>query len=229
MRGNCNSCAPGHDAPHSKPQFKKGKKMKGTFAAICGAALWLLAALPSQAITISFDPAAQSTTVGSAVDVALVISGLTDGAAPSLSTFDLDVSFDPAILGFSSAAFGDPVLGDQLDIFGLGSLTIATLGVGTVNLFELSFDSPSDLDALQAGSFTLATLTFDGLSIGTSTLGISINALGDSLGDPLSASIQSGSITSQGTSQIPEPSSLLLLGVAALGMMPFVSKALLMS
>jgi hypothetical protein len=50
----------------------------------------------------------------------IFISGLGDGTAPSLSTFDLDISFDPTILAFSTAVFGDPILGDQLDIWGLG-------------------------------------------------------------------------------------------------------------
>lgn len=195
--------------------------MKKIFAFSFGTVLWILTAFPSQAaIILSFNPTVQNVPVGSSVDVALVISGLTDGAAPSLSTFDLDVSFNPAILGFDNATFGDPVLGDQLDLSGMGSLTSATPGVDTVNLFELSFDSPSDLNTLQAGSFTLATLTFNALSIGTSNLEISVNALGDSLGDPLTATIQSGSIKS-----IPEPPSLLLVSMGILGMIGVMRKA----
>lgn len=196
---------------------KERESMQRILKSALGAVLLALV-FPSHAITISFNPTAQTTTAGSSTDVALVISGLTAGAAPSLSTFDLDVSFDPAVLDFGSATFGDPILGDQLDLFGLGSLALATPGVGTVNLFELSFDLPSDIDALQAGSFTLATLTFNALAVGASDLGISINTLGDSLGDPLSATVQGGSIVSRGPSIVPEPSSLLLLVLGLLSM-----------
>ena len=65
--------------------------------------------------------------------------------APSLGTFDLDLSFNNSILSLDSVAFGD-----QLDILGLGSLQIATPGTGIVNLYELSFDSVDDLNNLQA-------------------------------------------------------------------------------
>lgn len=70
--------------------------------------------------------------------------------------------------------------GDQLDLWGLGSWTYVAPDVVEVNLFELSFDSESDLNMFQADSFTLATLTFDTIALGTSPLDISINALGDS-------------------------------------------------
>ena len=163
------------------------------------------------AISIEFVPSSQSVAAGSPVDVAIRITGLGNLSAPSLGTFDLDVGFDPAILSFSSVSYGDPALGDQLDLLGLGSLTATTPGVGSVNLFELSLDLASDLDTLQAGDFTLATLTFDTASAGASALTITVNALGDALGDPLTASLGSGSIN------VPEPALLLLLGAGLAG------------
>ena len=75
--------------------------------------------------------------------------------------------------------YGDPVLGDQLDILVFGVPTTTTPGVGTVNLFELSLDAPGVLDTIQAGSFTLATITFATLALGTSGIDPSIIALGN--------------------------------------------------
>jgi hypothetical protein len=169
----------------------------------------------SNAITIGFDPVAQDVMLGDSAIVNLFISGLGSEMGPSLSTFDLDVSFDPLILGFNSVSFGDPVLGDQLDLFGLGSIIASDASIpGFVNLFELSLDLPDDLNALQADNFILASLAFDTLALGTSPLGIAINGLGDAFGDPLDADIQSGSV-----SVVPEPSTFLLVasGLAGIG------------
>jgi len=175
----------------------------------------LSASTAAQAITLSFEVSSSEVSVGSSVDVNVVISDLTDSAAPSLGTFDLDVLFDPALFGLAGVAFGDPVLGDQLDLFDMGSLSGYDDSIpGTVNVFEISFDLPGDLDDLQAGSFTLFTLTFDALAEGTSSRGAANLTLGDALGDPLSVDVYPGSITA---TALPEPAaaSLVLLGACS--------------
>ena len=184
--------------------------------------LSLLAVYPAQAIIIvAITPSNQIVAVGTPVNIALTISGLGDYTAPSLSTFDLDVNFDPTLLTFGSAAFGDPILGDQLDLTGLGTITdISNPAPGKVNLFELSFDSATDLDTLQAGNFTLATLSFNTLAGGVSPLTIVINALGDASGDPLTATASNGSVT------IPDPTTLMLLMAGLFGMLGWNKKHL---
>jgi hypothetical protein len=120
-----------------------------------GAALLLLPTGLAAAITLRVDPSPQDVVVGSTLSVELVISELGSGAAPSLSTFDLGIAFDDSILSFLGFTFGDPIVGDQLDLSGLGSVTDVGPSAGIVNLFELSLDSPADLNALQTGSKAL--------------------------------------------------------------------------
>lgn len=183
----------------------------------------LLVALPAQAITISLNPTSPITTVSSSFDVALVISGLGSGTAPSLGAFDLDVGYDSVVLGFSNVVFGN-----QLDLFSLGSLTFFSSGAGSVNLYQLSLDDLNDLNTLQADSFTLATLSFNALSAGVSPLSISLNAISDADGNALAIdSIVGDSVTvnaNPNTGSVPEPAAWMLLGLGALIMNRFIRR-----
>jgi N-acetylmuramoyl-L-alanine amidase len=167
--------------------------------------LALIAPMKSWAISISFNPGSTSAIIGATTTVNLRISGLVDGDSPSLSSFDLNIEFDSGLL-----ALGGVTYGVQLDLLGLGSVIVTSPAPGNVNLFQLSLDSPSDLDSLQTGDFTLAILQFEALSIGTSPLIISVNALADSAGNLLVADTQSGEIRVLSGS-VPEPSTVLLL------------------
>ena len=93
--------------------------------------------------------------------------------------------------------YGDPILGDQLD------------------LFKLSFDGVDDLKNLQAPDFILAKLSFDAIGAGTSSLTFSGVTLGDANGDPLTADLGTGSVTVESavTASIPEPSTMILLAL----------------
>lgn len=182
--------------------------MKSIAVVVLG--LSLLVGGRASALTLSVEPASQSVAPSTSVAVAISISGLGDAQA-SLGGFDLEVSFDSGLLSFSEAVFGDPALGDQLDLFGLGSIIDLVPGSGSVNVLELSLDSAEDLDSLQADQFTLVTLTFfAGESAGSSPIGIAVLSLSDAAGDPLLADIDAGTVE-----VVPEPASGVLIGAAA--------------
>lgn len=185
----------------------------------------LLTGLPlgsAQALMIQIVPSSPTITVGATFNLDLVISGLGNLAPPSLSTFDIDVTFDSAILAIETTdGDGDAVIDSvtldpsgQLDLSGLGINFVSAdlVTPGTLNLSELSFDSPADLDSLQSGQFTLASMTFQANAVGVSTVSLAVNSLGDALGDPLEPTLQTAVITVQnGTITVPEPSSSLLI------------------
>lgn len=168
----------------------------------------LLGTNPALAVSLGFLPDASTVGPGQSVSVGVVVSGLGAGTGPSLGAFDLDVSFDSLILAPTTVTFG-PFLGDEA----LGEATTSfALSPGVVDLAEVSFLSPGELDALQPASFTLATLVFTTLAAGTSPLTFAQAILDDSFAVRLEAATDSGLVTVAGTAPVPEPSPLLLLG-----------------
>ena len=196
-------------------------KKKNRYLAICGGFLLLICSSAVYAITISVVPANQTVTVGAPAFVDLVISGLGNTGAPSVSTFDVNVIFDDSVLAIdTSDTDGNGVIDSvvldpsgQLDVLGLGGnfVSATVVAPGILNLFDLSLDDAIDLDTLQEESFTLATISFGAIGVGTSPLGITINSLGDANGNPLMAATNGGTVTVSQTTTVSEPSILLLL------------------
>jgi hypothetical protein len=197
--------------------------MKTFLAKIAGLTLMLIA-LPSAATVLSLNPSASSVNRGATLEVAVAVSGLGNGVAPSIGVFDLDIAYDASILRLAGVSFGDPGLLDQLDT-GSGSLYIDAPGAGAINLYGLSLEpDPAALDAYQASDFTLVILAFDTLAAGSTSLTILVNALGDANGDALAATIAGATVTVHSNVQVPEPSIKLLLGAGALAMLGFTRR-----
>ncbi|MDJ0601661.1 MAG: PEP-CTERM sorting domain-containing protein [Crocosphaera sp.] len=151
-------------------------------------------------ISLNVIPSVETVQVEQSVNVDVTITGLGNGEPPSLSTFDLDLDFDPTVLSFNSATFSE-----QLNLSGLGTISAVTPGTVSVNAFEISFDSPQTLDEQQLGDFTLITLNFSALALGSSDLNLSVNALGDSSFLPLIAE----EVNNASVSVVPEPLTIL--------------------
>ena len=177
--------------------------------------LSLLNVVPVKAISLSFLPTSQTVTLGQSAQVAIQMSELGVGNSPSLGSFDFNVNFDSSILSFKTVSFGDPILGDQLDLEGFipPDSGFTNISDSIVNIFEVSFDSPDILNQSQADSFILGILTLDSQKSGTSFLSLSNVILGDANGSPLNANLSDGSIivVNQNTTSVSEPSPLLML------------------
>jgi hypothetical protein len=166
--------------------------------------LFLASVASAAAISITVQPGAQlPVTTGEQVSVDLNIVGLGASTTPSLGVYDLNLTFDPTLLSFANVNWGN-----GLDLFQFGDVRNVNASAGLLNVSELSLDSATDLDALQPASFLLASLQFIGVGTGTSNIALSINALGDANGEPLSADIVYGSGS---VSNVPEPSTGILL------------------
>ncbi|GAA0356818.1 hypothetical protein GCM10009092_21320 [Bowmanella denitrificans] len=190
----------------------------------------LIASSVSQAALITLVPGQNTVSTGQNINLDIVISQLAPGGAPSLSGFDITLSFNNSLAGLDTsdtdsdgvfdAVTIDPA--SQLDLFGLGLNILGTtmLAPGQLQIFDLSFDLPTDLNDLQANSFVLASLTLAAQSPGLVDFVVNINGLADGLGNAISSQVSNASVLIEGsTTAIDEPSALLLLlvGMILLG------------
>ena len=175
-------------------------------------------ALPAlaQGLRLDLVPDTATITLPGTTTLDLVLSGL-DADAQIVSSYDISLSYDPAVVNALTVTFGDS-LGGPADSFSGFDLSVA----GAIGLFEVSFVSDLALAALQGDVVTLASLSFSGVGIGTSSVqfgSVLVTGLADSSGIPTVLTPDLGGariIVEQGA--VPEPGSLLLLllGLSAL-------------
>lgn len=195
----------------------------GLVAAVFALGLLLLPA-GAGAVSIGLDPAAQSVQPGDAVSVDVVFSDL---GGEIISTYDLDVIFDPGVLVATDVLFttqlGDPDALFFPEVFSDFDLSTS----GLVDLSQLSLLDDDMLFALQGGeTVTVATIAFQALGAGTTDLEFVFDAVNDVKGrdaavlpiDPSGASVTVEGPSSQ--SPVPEPSAGLLFAVGSLLVAP---------
>jgi hypothetical protein len=171
-------------------------------------ALLLALCLPStaSALTITFAPSTLTGTVGGSVSVDVVVDL---DIAEAVGTYDLDITFDDAVLTGQSIAVGPGLGAPALSI----ASTSFAGGVADIAETSLILDFAS-LKALQGNAFTLATLTFLGKAGGSSTLVLSQHLFGDANGEEMDVVAESGAIQIEGTGPlpgVPEPATLTLM------------------
>jgi len=159
---------------------------------------------------IEIQPGTTSANAGDLISLDLVISGLGNYVPDSLGAFDISVGFDATALSFTGYSLG----GFLGNIALLEAIDASTGNVvsGAANVAEVSLLSALDLDTLQPGAFTLATLNFTviNLAAGAATqLSVLLDdaVLADGSGSRLSATA-SGPASIQ---SVPVPATLLLL------------------
>jgi hypothetical protein len=186
---------------------------KGLVRVLMAGLVGLLLVPQARAVSLALTPVNSVAAVGDTVAIAIEIAGLGVGTPPTLSSFDLDVGFDPSVLGFQSASFGT-ALGTGADVLTSAGL----LGPNSIDVAAASLLSSATLDAAQPASFVLATLFFKALAPGVSPLAIADAILADTSSVPggnqiFVDALGAASVT---VAPVPEPAALLVFGAGVL-------------
>jgi len=194
---------------------------RGCGPALIGLALGCLA-LPAGAISIAVTPTAPlpvAPMIGDQITLDINVSGLGALMEPALSSYDLDLTWNPAALALvNGSVTQDEPLGTSSPFQALYSSTPMT---GDLNLAGVSFLSVASLVAIQPAAFRLAQFTVKIKALENANLALVINQLGDSMGSAFPSG--SVSVTQPPSLNLPEPGLGLLL-LMAVSVFPWVGR-----
>ncbi|UMR29144.1 PEP-CTERM sorting domain-containing protein [Massilia sp. MB5] len=181
----------------------------------------MAAALPGQAAVINLSSSASSVAVGQSFNVDFRISGLSGAADDSLSGFDLTVMFDSRVLQLTGFSFADANGVNQLDLAeaaSFGFLGDAKASGSLIDVFGLSGNSATVLDAAQTDAFRFLSLNFKALAPSAGAF-INLDKFDPEIlfvnsgagGLPINFGSDGVQIAIGQNTQVPEPGTLLLL------------------
>ncbi len=178
----------------------------GKTLSLAGLAIALCAAGTQKAgaSTVSLVPSTSTINVGDSVTVDVNVSGL----GTALGGYDVTVDY-PSIFTLNNVSFGDPILGDQLALSGVSSLTSTVPATNAEQLIELSLNTVTTLNTLQAPAFTMAVLNFTANGAGSGNFTLGGITLSDASGKVISSSISNATVSA--VSAVPEPSTVIPL------------------
>ena len=164
---------------------------------------WMLAAvLPASAqLSLSLQPSTSTVSLGGSTFVDIMVSGISTGMAPpiGLAAFAVELNYDAVQVLPTAVSYGTQ-LGTTIDF---DTLAPTPLFVSSTSLEAAGFF------ASQPDSFRLATLTFQGLSLGTSALTFGLGtSLSDENGLSIPFSANGGRIE-----VVPEPGQIACMAV----------------
>lgn len=172
---------------------------------LVGAAMLLaIAGQPAWAAntaTVSLSPSSQTVNINDLFSVSVKV----DSASDLIGAYDFGVLMGTAgVASLQSVTFSGALGSDAIQTQSLpGSFAEVSLALSTL-----------DLSPLQSGAFTLATLNFKALAVGTTTVALSPTLFGDFNGDAMDLTLSGATVTVQDgmVGAIPEPSTYVLMG-----------------
>lgn len=168
------------------------------------------------ATSLFFDPSAPVLNLNEIATINVQISGLGDGVGPNLGAFDLGISYDASVLTLQSFSFSN-YLGYPTDSFTFGSI-----GSGLLSAQEVSFLPDAVLASLQPAAFSLLSMEFKTIGLGTSLLSFQKGDLSDGLGQFLLADLRQAAVSVvQEPTPVPEPATWLLVSAGMLMVMSY--------